>query len=585
MSLPFLYQLQNASFGSLSATDFDFGVVDMDDAGLTASQVAALEKQGKGLVSYVSIGEAEDYRGYWQSSWNSKKPAFLLGENPDWPGNYSVKFWDPNWQKLMFDRVDQALKLGYQGVYLDIVDAYQVAQVQKAYPGTDAELRQEMIDFVTALSAHVKAEKPGFMVIPQNAVGLLAASEDDASVPNAAYLRAIDGLGVEDLWYDGNNAADWTQDDLQFIRLAEDAGKFVLATSYPTDDAKQDAFVSGAIRAGLVPFVADRDLTGKIDPVDRTIVARMVGHDIALPESAGAGSGGNGSLTLRIAENHTAVIGATSASLPDEITGGTDAALFALDAKGLHFKAAPDFEAPKDAGHDNGYDLVAERAGKAVTIHVSVTDVRGISVDASDAANVIDGTAEADTIIGRGGNDTIRGLGGDDVLRGVRGNDAIDAGAGDDSVRGGRGNDTITGGAGDDWLSGRRDDDRIDGGDGRDTLLGGGGNDRLAGGAGSDHLTGGGGSDTFVFAPDTGHDAIEDFRKGQDHIDLRGIDALRFASLDSDHDGVLGDADAHVAVGGGTTIIDLGAAAGDAAAATVEVGVTGLAASDFLFDA
>ena len=136
MSLPFLYQLQNASYASLSATDFDFGVVDMDDAGLTAAQVAALEKQGKGLVSYVSIGEAEDYRDYWQSGWNSKKPAFLLGENPDWPGNYSVKFWDPAWQKLMFARVDQAVKLGYQGVYLDIVDAYQIAQVQKAFPGT-----------------------------------------------------------------------------------------------------------------------------------------------------------------------------------------------------------------------------------------------------------------------------------------------------------------------------------------------------------------------------------------------------------------------------------------------------------------
>ena len=82
MSLPFLYQLQNASYGSLSATDFDFGVVDMDDAGLTAAQVAALEKQGKGLVSYVSIGEAEDYRDYWQSGWNSEEARVPARREP-----------------------------------------------------------------------------------------------------------------------------------------------------------------------------------------------------------------------------------------------------------------------------------------------------------------------------------------------------------------------------------------------------------------------------------------------------------------------------------------------------------------------
>ena len=32
MTLPFLYQLQNASYSSLSSTDFKVGVVDIDDA-------------------------------------------------------------------------------------------------------------------------------------------------------------------------------------------------------------------------------------------------------------------------------------------------------------------------------------------------------------------------------------------------------------------------------------------------------------------------------------------------------------------------------------------------------------------------
>ena len=236
----------------------------------------------------------------------------MLGENPDWPGNYSVKFWDPAWQKLMYDRVDAAIHLGYQGVYLDIVDAYQVDAVRKAYPGSDAALRQEMIDFVAGLSAHAKAQNPGFLVVPQNAVGLLAADENNPNVANTAYLKAIDGLGVEDLWYDGNTASGWTDGDLELIRLASAAGKFVLATSYPTQDAKQEAFVAHAVDAGLVPFVADRDLTGKIDPVNATIEARLAAQGVTVPDftghGGGGGAGGDIPLTVRVAENETMVI-------------------------------------------------------------------------------------------------------------------------------------------------------------------------------------------------------------------------------------------------------------------------------------
>jgi uncharacterized delta-60 repeat protein len=72
----------------------------------------------------------------------------------------------------------------------------------------------------------------------------------------------------------------------------------------------------------------------------------------------------------------------------------------------------------------------------------------------------------------------------------------------------------------------------LSGGDGADTLSGGLGNDTLTGGQGKDALEGGSGSDVFVFnaASETGttsatRDVITDFVRGQDKIDLRGIDA------------------------------------------------------------
>ena len=55
------------------------------------------------MVSYLSIGEAEDDRPYWQASWNNNPPSWMSGSNPEWPDNFKVKYWDPAWQKIMFD--------------------------------------------------------------------------------------------------------------------------------------------------------------------------------------------------------------------------------------------------------------------------------------------------------------------------------------------------------------------------------------------------------------------------------------------------------------------------------------------------
>lgn len=285
MTMPLLYQLQNADYTSLTSTDFRVAVVDPDDSALSAEQVDTLQStQDKLLYAYTSIGEAESYRDYWEDSWTTQPPDYVLGENTQWEGNFRVEFWDADWQQIIFSRVDDVLEKGYDGIYLDIVDGYTVDEVIAAYPGTEEELRQEMIDFVIAISEYAKQQNPDFAIIPQNAVGLLGLSEDGPdSGANTAYLGAIDGLGVEDLWFNDDEVSDWTQGDLDYIALAQAAGKFVLATSYPTVQASQEAFIADAIENGLIPFVADRELTGVIDEVNALIEAAMEGGDFNAP--------------------------------------------------------------------------------------------------------------------------------------------------------------------------------------------------------------------------------------------------------------------------------------------------------------
>lgn len=468
MTTPFLYRLQGASYANLSRADFRIAVVDIDDSGLSAQQTRALGADGKQLLAYVSIGEAEDYRNYWSAGgWGAKPPSFLLGENPDWPGNYRVEFWRPAWKKIAMERVDLAIARGYDGIYLDIVDAYEVAEVQKAYPGSNAELRRAMIDFVVEISKYAKSKRAGFMVVPQNAVGLLVTNENDASSPpNNAYLRAIDGLGIEDLWFDDNNTSPWTASELKFIQRALDADKFVLATSYPTDPAKQAAFVSKALDAGLIPFATDRDLTGKNPASNANTDRELKTLDANTPWSGGADAG--------------------------KLDIGADAKFR------MHLGDNADNELRGSSNDD---------------------DMRGLGGD-----DRLSGNRGDDVLAGGRGDDVLIGNRGADTLKGGAGADRLEGGPGDDLLNGERGDDVLKGGSGADRLNGSAGADRLFGGKGDDVLAGGAGRDALSGGKGADRFV--------FSATALGRDTVMDFGKGDDTLVFKEFDLGRAALLD-----------------------------------------------------
>ncbi len=139
----FLYVLDPEPFGdsaaylsALQATYHDLLIIDLfdrDGVALESADVSSLKtKNGGGarlVIAYMSIGEAEDYRYYWQPSWEPGSPDWLGRENPDWEGNYKVGYWDTGWQDIIFGNDDSYLKkildAGFDGVYLDIIDAYE----------------------------------------------------------------------------------------------------------------------------------------------------------------------------------------------------------------------------------------------------------------------------------------------------------------------------------------------------------------------------------------------------------------------------------------------------------------------------
>lgn len=120
---------------SLRDTNYDLIIIDMYYQGeaLSAGEVASLKVKKNGaarlVFSYMSVGEAEDYRGYWQKSWSKSPPAWVAEQNPDWPGNFKVKYWAVDWKGILFGSpgayLDMILDKGFDGAFLDVIDAFE----------------------------------------------------------------------------------------------------------------------------------------------------------------------------------------------------------------------------------------------------------------------------------------------------------------------------------------------------------------------------------------------------------------------------------------------------------------------------
>ncbi len=142
----FAYQLQptegvsrQAHLAALAQSKFDLIVIDYsfdgsDEQAYTNGEIASLKQSlGGKILAYLSIGEAENYRWFWQESWDENQdgkpdagaPDWLRNQNPDWPGNYKVQYWEPEWQAIIFQYLNKIIDAGFDGVYLDLIDAYE----------------------------------------------------------------------------------------------------------------------------------------------------------------------------------------------------------------------------------------------------------------------------------------------------------------------------------------------------------------------------------------------------------------------------------------------------------------------------
>ncbi len=267
------YQLKRISKHAVAASPFDLMVIDYApdrisgrEEPFTRAELAAMQSKpggGRRLVfAYLSIGEAERYRTYWHQSWYANPPSWLGRENPQWPGNYPVRFWDPAWQSLIFGTpgayLDRILAAGFDGIYIDRAD------IADHWLPSRPRARDEMARLIVRMSAYARRKRGDVLILMQNAEELLE---------RRAVVDAIDGVAKEDLFYGINhdqsaNPKGDVQASVDLLQRLKRRGKSVLVVEYlPHGSDKADDVVRRARGLGYVPLVAGRALDVMPAPV------------------------------------------------------------------------------------------------------------------------------------------------------------------------------------------------------------------------------------------------------------------------------------------------------------------------------
>jgi cysteinyl-tRNA synthetase len=240
------------------------------------------------LIAYIDIGEAEDWRWYWNWSkdWNclgtppGDWPDYILACDPDgWAGNYPVAYWDPDWKDIIIygenqgthpDRdytsvLDEVIRDGFDGIYLDWVEGFENESVIVAAQAAGKDPAAEMATFIQEMQDYAAPRHPGFLIVQQNAAALIDDSPE--------LLSVIDAIAQEAVWYDGDATDDWG--DIAGYDWPNDASLTNYYIAYLDQYLMADVPVfvceyalhyadwayANALAKGYVPYVARRSLS------------------------------------------------------------------------------------------------------------------------------------------------------------------------------------------------------------------------------------------------------------------------------------------------------------------------------------
>jgi cysteinyl-tRNA synthetase len=248
------YQLQNMNYQQLAQSRYDLIVMDSEPRlPLNSNVIDRIRCDGDGeklVLAYLAVGKAENFRNYWQDGWAIGSPEWIAESNAGFPGEYIVRYWDTEWQSLIFgsadSRLDKIIEAGFDGIVLDGVDAY------RSFDGENENAVSDMRSFITDIRDYAIAQSgnSNFGVFVQNS---------EEQINNASVDWASDLTGIVKLshWFaavdqpvDSAQSATYEQNLGQWV----DAGKVVLTVDFTTNTNNVQTVYESARELGYVPL-------------------------------------------------------------------------------------------------------------------------------------------------------------------------------------------------------------------------------------------------------------------------------------------------------------------------------------------
>jgi cysteinyl-tRNA synthetase len=206
-------------------------------------------------------------------------PDYIITFDPDgWGGNYPVAYWDEDWKDIIIwgenqdsephgdytSVIDEVLRSGFDGIYLDWVEAFENEDVMARAEAAGLDPTEEMIAFIEEMRDYAEQGNPDFIIIQQNAAALIDGHPE--------LLEVIDAIAQEAIWFDGDATDDWDDPDgydfeneqdlvdyyLGHLEQYLDGGVPVFACEYALEEA--DEAYERAENWGLVPYATRRSL-------------------------------------------------------------------------------------------------------------------------------------------------------------------------------------------------------------------------------------------------------------------------------------------------------------------------------------
>lgn len=245
-----MVRLQNLKIAEIEKLKPDILIIDYSwDGGekkeLSRDEVENIRTLGgkrRIVLSYMSIGEAESYRFYWNWLKSLEKPM-IESANKKWKNNYLVRYWEQEWHEIVYisnnSYISRILSKGFDGVFLDTADVYEYF-LEKGIKDAD----HRMVKLIGGIVNRAKREKPDFIFVVSN-------------VMIDTILEMVDGVAIEDhkLW-DRKKG-----DIIAKLDKVKSLGKVVMLIEYPKSQDQIKGLFSLCKEKGYICYGGDRLLS------------------------------------------------------------------------------------------------------------------------------------------------------------------------------------------------------------------------------------------------------------------------------------------------------------------------------------